>query len=75
MKSKVYPGTYYKMLSWRRYCALKGLEQMPPVGVCCYCDRVGSAYLIVLTDGFNIWAKRDICSEECFNMWLIKEML
>lgn len=72
MKSKIYPGTYYKMLSWDKYCALKGLEQMPPVGVCCQCDQTCSAYLIVLTDGFNTGGMRDICSEECFNMWLLR---
>ncbi len=32
MKSKVAPGIYYKMMSLGRYCALKGLEPMPPVG-------------------------------------------
>lgn len=78
MISISWPSTYtYKMVTWRSYLLLKGYERyLPPVGTCITCHAGQVPYVIVFETIENeggVAGVADVCSEECFNMWLINQ--
>ena len=48
-------------------------KHLPPVGTCAVCRAGCTGYVATLTDGFNTWGATDICSEECYNLWLLQK--
>lgn len=67
----------YYLISWERYLSrnnfIENIKNLPPIGMCAVCQAGNAGYVATLSDEFNTWGAVDICSEECFNMWLLSK--
>jgi len=67
----------YYLISWERYLSrnnfIEDIKNLPSKGMCAVCQADNAGYIITLSGGFDTWRAGDICSEECFNMWLIRK--
>ena len=70
------------MVTWEKFLKLKGESgrYLPPIGTCniCYKHPAPNVVIYISPEAFlvNTIPSRglaDICSEECFNLWLLKE--
>jgi hypothetical protein len=63
---------YYQMLTTKKYNEYLGGNIIK--AECNICGKDTNNSIIIDTDGFSTIYRGGICNEECFSMWLIKEV-
>ena len=69
--------TYY-LIPWDQWIKMHPYDKISEdklslKGECVICSSERVGYIVTLSDGFNTYGASDICSESCFNMWLLRK--